>query len=79
MDNFYIVHVYYVKKHYFYVRIMPDKYEYRCDNCKKLLFKGNVETGFVEIKCSKCGHLQQFLTGIKDSLQKLKAFITKSG
>lgn len=55
--------------------VMVNTFEYRCDNCNKLLFKGNVEKGFVEVKC-KCGHFQKFTVGVKDTLLKLKTIIT---
>ncbi|MFA6252224.1 MAG: Com family DNA-binding transcriptional regulator [Candidatus Paceibacterota bacterium] len=28
--------------------------EYRCSNCNKLLFKGNIAEGKIEIKCRGC-------------------------
>lgn len=58
---------------------MNQKYNYRCGNCTKLLFKGDVLEGVVEIKCSKCGtisvtnsplltHAQRVLHQIKKEL-----------
>lgn len=29
----------------------------RCENCQKLLFRGIVGLGFIEVKCSRCGHV----------------------
>ena len=34
--------------------------EYRC-GCKKLLFKGILYTGIVEIKCSRCAAILVFV------------------
>lgn len=31
--------------------------EHRCENCHRLFFKGFVGLGFVEVKCSRCGHI----------------------
>lgn len=31
--------------------------EYRCKNCKKLLFKGALGMGIVEVKCERCGNV----------------------
>jgi phage FluMu protein Com len=28
--------------------------EYRCENCNKLLFKGDIRGAVIEIKCKKC-------------------------
>lgn len=34
---------------------MQDNFkEYRCNNCNKLLFKGVIEEGVIEIKCRGC-------------------------
>lgn len=29
--------------------------EYRCKSCRRLLFKGTLGMGFIEVKCSRCG------------------------
>ena len=29
----------------------------RCESCQKLLFRGIVGLGFIEVKCSRCGHV----------------------
>lgn len=31
--------------------------EYRCDNCKKLFFKGDIRHAVIEIKCKKCKNI----------------------
>jgi phage FluMu protein Com len=33
--------------------------ERRCNNCNKILFKGTIQVGIVEIKC-KCGTVNKF-------------------
>lgn len=34
--------------------------EVRCKRCKRLLLKGQIEAGSIEIKCPKCSFLNQF-------------------
>ncbi|MCK9577970.1 Com family DNA-binding transcriptional regulator [bacterium] len=34
-----------------------DLKEYRCSNCNKLLFKGSIEEGLIEIKCRGCKNI----------------------
>jgi DNA-directed RNA polymerase subunit RPC12/RpoP len=36
---------------------LAKNYEYRCE-CGRLLFKGTLETGKIEIKCKKCGSIK---------------------
>jgi PAS domain S-box-containing protein len=31
--------------------------EKRCEKCQKLLFRGLVGIGFIEVKCTRCGHV----------------------
>lgn len=31
--------------------------EQRCEKCSKLLFRGMVGLGFIEVKCARCGHI----------------------
>jgi phage FluMu protein Com len=31
--------------------------EQRCEKCSKLLFRGMVGIGFIEVKCARCGHI----------------------
>jgi len=31
--------------------------EYRCSNCNKLLFKGSIHKGKIEIKCRGCKNI----------------------
>lgn len=31
--------------------------EQRCEQCEKLLFRGVIGIGFIEVKCARCGHL----------------------
>ena len=38
--------------------------EYRCDVCKRLLFKGELKEGKIEIKC-KCKNIMVFDKSIK--------------
>lgn len=32
--------------------------ETRCKKCKRLFFRGEFEKGDIEIKCPKCGYIQ---------------------
>lgn len=32
--------------------------EHRCDNCNKLLFKGELSVGQIETKCNRCGEVK---------------------
>lgn len=34
--------------------------DYRCDGCKKLMFKGFLVSSEVEVKCKRCGQLNTF-------------------
>jgi phage FluMu protein Com len=34
--------------------------EYRCKFCHRLLAKGKIESGYIGIKCPKCGELNTF-------------------
>jgi len=33
--------------------------EYRCASCKKLLFKGVIAESIIEIKCKRCGEVNE--------------------
>ena len=33
--------------------------EFRCGACKKLLFKGDINSAHIEVKC-RCGHINKF-------------------
>ncbi len=52
---------------------MNQNYDYRCQSCNKLLFKGNIEKGVVEVKCDKCGTVNVAGATVKEELQKIKA------
>ena len=34
--------------------------EFRCETCKKLLFKGVFIASLIELKCRSCGHMNLF-------------------
>jgi len=36
--------------------------EFRCKKCKKLFFKGLMNSGVIEIKCSRCSTLYRIST-----------------
>jgi phage FluMu protein Com len=44
--------------------------EYRCNNCGKLLSKGNLKECTIEIKCRRCGEIKVFgcnnVNGLKE-------------
>lgn len=40
--------------------------EYRCQNCRKLFFKGDIEHATIEIKCKSCKQINT----IRDSKSK---------
>lgn len=40
--------------------------EYRCSSCKKLLGKGGVFNGSIQIKCKRCGTLQTIVGAAKN-------------
>lgn len=40
---------------------MKDIKEIRCKNCHKLLAKGDLGKGFIQIKCGKCGVMNNVL------------------
>jgi phage FluMu protein Com len=42
--------------------------EYRCKNCKKLLFKGVLVESEIEVKCKKCSVVNTFVGISEDSL-----------
>jgi len=45
--------------------------EIRCVKCNRLLFKGTNFYGSIEVKCPKCGYINNiFEEAIKDSLRK---------
>lgn len=33
------------------------QFEFRCKNCGKLLYKGEIIAGDIEIMCNKCKHM----------------------
>lgn len=43
------------------VIIDTEVHEYRCTKCNKLLFKANINKGKVEIQCSRCKNINEFL------------------
>lgn len=53
--------------------------EFRCKECKKLLFKGVLIEGYVEIRCKSCHstslfketQLKEYFCGIKDCPAKV--------
>ncbi|MFZ3073560.1 MAG: Com family DNA-binding transcriptional regulator [Minisyncoccales bacterium] len=53
----------------------PSLKEYRCENCNKLLFKGDIRDAIIEIKCKRC----KIKTVIKEEvagIALIKAFFT---
>lgn len=46
--------------------------EFRCKNCKKLLFKGLLIESEIEIKCKRCKELNSFQGESKDLLICMK-------
>lgn len=43
---------------------MPELKPIPCTNCGKTLCKGTVESGVIEIKCTKCGSINILSTGL---------------
>ncbi len=41
--------------------------EYRCQNCRKLFFKGDIEHATIEIKCKSCKQINT-IRGSKSNL-----------
>lgn len=37
--------------------------EYRCSNCNRLLFKGDLIDGNIEVKCGRCKHIELYTAG----------------
>ncbi len=35
--------------------------EMRCQKCNKLLSKGEIERGILEVKCTRCKNINQFI------------------
>ena len=38
-----------------------NKNEYRCKFCHRLLGRGEIVNGLIEIKCHKCGKISEFI------------------
>lgn len=47
--------------------------ELRCEKCNRLLGKTITLNGFIEIKCTKCGHINKFKFFGKD--KEVKEFV----
>ncbi len=42
--------------------------QYRCKGCNKLLFKGVLVDSTIEVKCKRCGEMNEFHGLAKDAL-----------
>ena len=46
--------------------------EYRCNNCGKLLFKGELKDCTIEIKCKRCGEIKVFSCNSINNINSVK-------
>ena len=50
--------------------------EFRCKYCRRLLLKQEIVFGKFEIKCPKCGFINQFKYMLEDEQEKMTGVFT---